>query len=541
MKIASPRRRAILHASLASALLALSGWPPVLRNAQARASSSAFTPDLAIELRARRDQLKIWRGPATRVWCYDGSVTQGDPQALTFLSDGYAPVLRLRRGQKVRIDLINELPEPTIIHWHGLFVPAAMDGHPRDAIAPGQRFRYEFEVRNRAATYWFHAHPDGHTGAQVYFGQAGFVIVTDDDEASLELPAGPHDLPLMVQDRRVDGDNQFVYLSRTGGMSSGGMMGGMSGGVMGGMGGGMKGNGMGDMMTAMMGLLGDQILVNGQPDFVASVEARPYRLRLLNGSNTRIYKLGWRDGSPLAVIATDGGLLDKPHSKHAVTLAPAERVDVWVDFSRLPAGASATLESLPFDGNAAMGGMMGGTALPMGARFPVAQFKVTGRTDARHELPAHLAALTAVRPASAVNARRPRVFAITMGMMTWGLNGRRFEMNDVTASETVRPNTTEIWEFRNETSMMLMAHAMHVHGVQFRVLGRSVTPEFAPARAAVADGYVDEGWKDTVLVMPGERVRLLIPFGSDTGMYLYHCHMLEHEDSGLMRNYLVKA
>jgi FtsP/CotA-like multicopper oxidase with cupredoxin domain len=312
--------------------------------------------------------------------------------------------------------------------------------------------------------------------------------------------------------------------------------------MMGGMRGGMMGNGgMGDMMTAMMGLLGDQILVNGQPGYTTPVEARAYRLRLLNGSNTRIYKLAWRDGLPLTVIGTDGGLLDKPHAKRAVTLSPAERVDVWVDFGRLPVGASATLESLPFDGDAVMGGMMGGTALSMGARFPVAQFKVTGHTDAHDALPARLAELAAVRPGVAINARQPRVFDITMGMMTWGINGRRFEMNGVTASETVRRNTTEIWEFRNETSMMLMAHAMHVHGVQFRVLGRTVAPEFASARDTVADGYVDEGWKDTVLVMPGERVRLLIPFVSDTGIYLYHCHMLEHEDSGLMRNYQIRA
>lgn len=122
-----------------------------------------------------------------------------------------------------------------------------------------------------------------------------------------------------------------------------------------------------------------------------------------------------------------------------------------------------------------------------------------------------------------------------------GIDGLSFEMNGVTAAETVGRETTEIWEFRNEASMMLMAHAMHIHGVQFRVLGRSVTADFADARDSVASGYVDDGWKDTVLVMPGERIRLLLRFSGHTGTFLYHCHMLEHEDSGLMRNYLIQA
>lgn len=252
--IKNAKRRTFLRASLSSALLASAGWPPALRTASAQSNPAhaPFTPDLEVELRAKKDQLAIRPGSATHVWRYDGKVTQGDTGALVFLSDGYMPVLRVRSGQKVRIDFINELPEPTIIHWHGLLIPAAMDGHPRNAISPGQHFRYEFEVQNRAGTYWFHAHPDGRTGAQIYFGQAGFLIVGDEEEAALKLPAGAYDVPLMIQDRKVNGDNQFAYLSQP----AGGMMG--RGGMMksammgdGGMG------GMGDMMAQMMGFLGD--------------------------------------------------------------------------------------------------------------------------------------------------------------------------------------------------------------------------------------------------------------------------------------------
>jgi FtsP/CotA-like multicopper oxidase with cupredoxin domain len=326
-------------------------------------------------------------------------------------------------------------------------------------------------------------------------------------------------------------------------MGTGGMGGMMGGGMMGrGMMNGMSNGGMGDMMARMMGFLGDRVLVNGRPDYVLPVATRAYRLRLLNASNARIYKLAWSDGSPLNVIGTDGGLLDRPLERRYVTLAPAERLDLWVDFSRERIGTEKTLESQAFAGDVAMGGMMGQAAtLPMGVRFPVLKAKITRHDDAHDVLPAALARLSSVQPKDAINFMQPRSFGITMGMMTWGIDGRQFEMDGVTSSETVRRETTEIWEFRNDESMMLMAHAMHVHGVQFRVLGRSVAADLTDARDSLSGGYVDDGWKDTVLIMPGERVRLLIHFGGFAGTFLYHCHMLEHEDSGLMRNYLVKT
>ena len=145
----------------------------------------------------------------------------------------------------------------------------------------------------------------------------------------------------------------------------------------------------------------------------------------------------------------------------------------------------------------------------------------------------------------AVNAGRPKVFELTMGMMTWGINGQGFDMLGASDLETVKLGSHEVWEFRNDASTgmmgMVMAHSMHVHGLQFRVIGRSVAGEFTRPYGTVKAGFVDEGWKDTVLVMPGERVRVLLGFADYAGLFLYHCHMLEHEDSGLMRNYRVKA
>ncbi len=209
----------------------------------ARSSQSLTEVDVHIELIAEPAMVQLRPGPPTRVWRYRGRLLRGDPSALSMFPDGYlGPIIRVRTGQRVRIELVNGLPESTIIHWHGLHVPEAMDGHPRFAIAPGARYDYAFTVRNRAGSYWFHPHPHGRTGKQVYAGLAGLFIVSDDEEVAAGLPDGAQDMPLVIQDRSFDGDNQFVYPgdqpqdsdARDGGMMRGGMMGGrMMGGRMG--------------------------------------------------------------------------------------------------------------------------------------------------------------------------------------------------------------------------------------------------------------------------------------------------------------------
>ncbi|ABE45412.1 multicopper oxidase family protein [Polaromonas sp. JS666] len=547
------QRRRILIRSAATAAVASLG----LRALSTRAGNEEHTAagiDVHIELHAVQDKVAIRPGEQTQVWRYRGRLLHGDASALnTWASNYLGPIIRVRRGQRVRIDLINALPESTITHWHGLHVPEAMDGHPRYAIAPGERYVYEFTVVDRAGSYWFHPHPHGRTGKQIYFGLAGLFLVSDDEEAALDLPTGPHDLPLVIQDRTFDDDNQLVYLSESaaGAVSQGtGQHGMMGGGMMGGDGrsgamGAMDAmGGMGQMMARMMGVLGDNILVNGRPGANLEVERRPHRLRLLNASNTRMYKLAWHDQSPLTVIATDGGLLAAPLQRDYVMLSPAERVDLWVDFGRWTAGTELTLQSLAFAGGMAMGGMMDGTALPDGAPFPVLKLRVEGGTRGRAALPQRLSQLRRPQPRAAVNFNHPKVFNLTMGMMVWGINGQSFDMLGASPLETVKLGTHEVWEFRNDAASgmmdMTMPHSMHVHGLQFRVIGRSVAGKFSRQHGTVKAGFVDEGWKDTVLVMPGERVRLLLGFTDYPGLFPYHCHMLEHEDSGLMRNYLVK-
>lgn len=512
-------------------LNAVYGQDTVPSSIDTRLTTTLTPPDVEIVLRAVPDDIAIFPGAATRVWRYVGEVLQGDADALQDIPGSYlGPIFRVRKGQRVRIHFINELPEESIVHWHGLHVSEIMDGHPRFAIAPGETYVYDFQVLNRAGTYWYHPHPHGRTGPQVYNGLAGLFLVTDDEEAALDLPTGEYDVPLVLQDRTFDANNQLRYLP----------------------------NGM---MDRMMGFLGERILVNGQPDFVLPVATRAYRLRLLNGSNSRVYKLGWEDGTPLTVIGTDGGLLEAPVQRDYVVLGPAERVDLWVDFGGRPVGAEMRLQSLPFSG-AEVGGVMGGgparAALPNGSQFTVLRVRIEREAAVTQALPERLTTIQWPRLEDAINAASPRVFTIGMQHMGWTLNGRTFEMEGVASDEIVRLNTLEVWEFENPvnsrgggsgmmgTSMgrgggMGMVHPIHVHGLQFQILEREVASDLAGNWETVRDGHVDEGWKDVVLLMPGERVRLLLKFEDYTGLFLYHCHNLEHEDMGMMRNYRVEA
>lgn len=467
--------------------------------------------------------MPILPGQETPVWHYQSSIQNGDPASLQTLEGSYlGPIFRVKRGQRVQVKLKNELPDPTIIHWHGLRIPEAMDGHPKYAIEPGKTFDYDFTVRNRAGMYWFHPHPHQLTGRQAYYGLAGLFIVSDEEEAALGLPSGEFDMPLVLQDRLFDNNNRLVYLP----------------------------NGMMDQMT---GFLGDTILINGKKQDAINVQASAYRLRFLNGSNSRIYKLAWKDGAPLTVIATDGGLLESPLKKNYVMLAPGERVELWVQFS---GGTTSQLVSLPFDAGSnggMMGGMMGGgSGLANGAAFDLTTFHVAATGPSAAPLQQRLSTFIRHRSEDAVNHNSPRSFAITMQGMIHAINGRLFEMDAVANDEVVRLGDLEAWEFINREGSgggmgmgmgmnMDMPHPMHVHGVQFLVAERQIDPNFRQQYNQVSAGFINEGWKDTVLVMPGEKVKVLVRFEDFPGTYLYHCHNLEHEDAGMMRNYRIDA
>jgi FtsP/CotA-like multicopper oxidase with cupredoxin domain len=493
-------------------------------------------PAIEIELAAAAEEVSILPGAATRVWRFRGLQTSGRSALSALGEDSYlGPTLEVRRGDHLRIAFRNALPEPSIVHWHGLDVAHDDDGHPMHEVAPGRSYHYDFEVNNRAGTYWYHAHPDPRTGPQVYRGLAGAIVVRDDDEErALGLPETDHELLLVLQDRLLDENNQLDYA-----------------------------------FAPMIGFLGDLVLVNGRVPEPLSVRRGSYRLRLLNGSNSRIYKLAWSDGSPMVVLATDGGLLDAPRELPYAVLAPGQRLELWSDFGLRSGGDSVTLRSLAFDGvlpammerMGRMGRMGGG---PMGGRgrgggmgrgprgmgmmasgpelligqgdaFDIQTFVVSG-AGRRMPRPGRLAAPA---PGWPPPDHPPLRVEARWQHMTWSLGGRTFEMERVAPDERIPLGAVHDWELFNPPSGMAMAHPIHLHGPQFRVVERSSAGVSDAARTTLAAGLIDDGWLDTILLLPGERIRLRAHYEHHTGLFLYHCHNLEHEDMGMMRNFEV--
>ncbi|GJQ64406.1 MAG: multicopper oxidase domain-containing protein [Melioribacteraceae bacterium] len=489
-----------------------------------READPSFIPDIEFELTAHPSEVSILPGAKTKVWKYSGKIINGRKDALQTLDDNYlGPIFRVKTGEKIRVRFKSELDEITIVHWHGLHVPEEMDGHPKYVIEQGEEYVYEFEVKDRAGTYWFHPHPHELTGPQVYSGLAGLFIVNDTEEQKLNLPSGKDEIPIVIQDRTFDSDNQLVYINSP--------------------------------MDRMTGFLGDQIVVNGKSNFSLNLDTKAYRLRLLNGSNSRIYKLAWNDGTPFTVIGTDGGLLEKPVEKEYLTFGPAERFDIIADFSNKEPGDEIKLVSLPFPSTiSGMGGMMGrgmmggnnNASVEMGSRLNLLSLNIKNRVDRKFNLASRLSTLEKLNPQDAVNFNNPRKFVFGMGgHMRWTINNRTFEMNEVADYEKVKLDTSEIWEFVNGGGrgmmggMMQMPHPVHIHGLQFRIIERISDGGFDETFDSFKDGFVDEGWKDSFLLLPGTRVKVLLRFEDFTGMYLYHCHNLEHEDMGMMRNYMI--
>ncbi len=517
-----------------------------------------FKPDVEFDLFCRSASVSILPGQQTQVQQYSALLKKGPQNTIVDIAGSYlGPLINLQKGQKVRINLYNKLTEPTVTHWHGLHVPANMDGHPQYTIDPGEILVYEFEVLNRAGMNIYHPHPHELTAKQVYHGLAGALFVRDEEEAQLELPAGEFEIPIVIQDRRFDEQNQLVYAH--------------------------------SMHDRMAGFYGDRVLVNGKPDFKIDVASRAYRLRVLNGSTARIYKLGWDDGTPLTIIGVDGGLLEQPETKPYVMLAPGERLDVWADFSGRSEGSQLVMRSLSFSGVlpkmvGRMGGMMHGHSLAVGSDYPIFTVRVIKKVSDSPKLPAQLSKINWHPLSATANPDKPIPIAISESPMAMLLNGRPYAFNDIQDFERIKVNTIQLMEIFHahvgghgkaavsgeehnvETQggrmgmghkaggmgmmgglgmmggmgMMTMAHPIHLHGQSFQIVSRSVGVEQETDYATVKDGFIESGLKDTVLVMPGEGVRIIKPFQDFKGLFMYHCHNLEHEDMGMMRDFLIE-
>ena len=443
------------------------------------------------------------------------------------------PILRIESGARFTASLDNALTEPTIIHWHGLHTPAKMDGHPRDTIAPGARYDYDFTVRNRGGTYWYHTHAHELTAKQAYNGLASFFLVDDDDQRklakALDLKLGVTDLPLVIQDKQFDAQGKLLYRPNA--------------------------------HESMMGWLGDIVLANLTPNAVHTVTPRTYRLRLLNGSNARIYRFAFvKDVAslPFTVIGTDGGLIEKPESVTEAFLAPGERLDVLFDAGQAQAGDTVFLRSLAFDpmeNEGAMGGMggmssqggqgmsqmmggMGSSRLALGTAFNVLKLSVAAGDRVVVAPPATLSEIKPIRTQGAAE----RKIELSMQAMRFLINGLTFRMDEIAFD--VKRGAVEVWSIRNPA--VGMPHPMHIHGFSFQVLERLNSPPQWSATARFGKGRAvsDLGWKDTVLVWPGETVRIAIDFAHDfpgSQTYVFHCHNLEHEDAGMMINFRVVA
>jgi len=442
------------------------------------------------------------------------------------------PTLVFKTGQRVRIELVNQLDQPTIVHWHGLRVDSRNDGGGMTLAAPGERYAYDFRVRDRAALYWYHPHPHGRTAEQTYRGLFGLIEVEDDDErrlrAALHLIPGKNEIPLVIQDRRPGSD----YAASE--------------------------------ADSMHGLLGDAVFINGGACSHLDVASRVYRFRVLNASNARTYRLGLRTGGgkplPFVLIGGDGGLLATPRSCDEAFLASAERIDILVDLSGAAVGETVVLETRAFDpmhmemaatpgapiDHAAMGhampapgaapatshaAMEHGGAFPEGVARSLLQLRVRKRISDPAKPPSELSRISAIEVDKA--SERPLRLGFAKGQ--WRINDRVFAMGETPIE--VKRDTVETWLIRNYFNSM--PHAMHLHGFHFQVLERQTSPDQIAALKIDDRGRLatDLGWKDTVLVWPGESVKIAIDFAmpfAGPQTYMFHCHNLEHEDSGMM-------
>lgn len=435
--------------------------PPLAESRIAGDGTRVFT------LTAREGSTEFVAGKPTATWGFNG--------------DLLGPTLRATRGEQVAVEFRNELPEATTVHWHGMHLPAAMDGGPHQMVEPGETWRPEWTIDQPAATLWYHPHPHGRTEEHVYRGLAGMFILDDPEASALALPGryGVDDVPVIVQDKDVGPDGELVLED--------------------------DGN--------EIGTLGSTVLVNGTAGPYLEVTTELVRLRLLNGSTARTYAFGFTDDRPFALVGTDGGLLAEPYRTDHVRLSPGERAEIVVT---MQPGETAMLHSAEPD----LGSVAAPFAFGGNDSFDVLQLRADEQLAPSPRLPEPLVADEQPDPADATVTR-------TFELQDRSINGARMDMDRI--DEVVDVGSTEIWRVR---SLDAFPHNFHVHDVQFRVLsvdGAPPPPELA-------------GRKDTVYLEPRRDYRLIMRFedyADGNAPYMYHCHLLLHEDEGLMGQFLV--
>lgn len=434
------------------------------------AESKVVDGTRVFQLDAREGSSELIPGARTPTWGFNGDVL--------------GPTLRAEEGEQVAVEVRNSLAEPTTVHWHGMHLPAVMDGGPHQPVPPGESWRPEWRIDQQAATLWYHPHPHGQTEKHVYRGLAGMFILDDARSRQLELPKdyGKDDIPVIVQDKRFDSGGGLIE----------------------------------DSQGNELGLLGTTVLANGVAGAVQEVGTELVRLRLLNGSTARTYDFGFDDDRRFDQIATDGGLLPAPLETTRVRLSPGERAEIVVP---MVPGEETMLASFPPD----LGDVLVPSAFGARDRFDVMLLRAADQLQASPPLPGHLGDDAAGPVASEATATR------TFEVQDRQINGRSMDMDRIDASPEL--GSTEIWEVTNTHGV---PHNWHVHDVQFQVLdidGAAPPPEL-------------RGRKDTVYLGPNRTYRLIMRFedyADSDSPYMFHCHLLLHEDQGLMGQFAVKG
>ncbi len=407
----------------------------------------------------------------------------------------WGPTLIMNQGDDVKISVTNNLSDQTTVHWHGFHIPALMDGGPHQIIDPGAKWVPTFKVKNNAGTYWYHPHLHMKTYEQLAKGAGGFIIVKDPVESALALPRtnGTDDIPLVLTSRRFNSDNSFD----------------------------------------ISGAYGDYPLTNGTMNAQVSLPKQVIRLRILNAEIERGYDLGLSDNRSFNIIGNDGGLLNAPITVNRVKIMPGERVEILVNLGADTVGSAIDLKAYNTGQKFGFPGAEPASAGDFGSLinnkdFNLLHIKVAASTTpAITAIPSKLANNTYWTNADVTNSRTISI--------TGGQAGSAFTFDNNTygftsINQTIQLNAIEKWTIVNNN---IFGHSFHVHDVQFKII----------ARSSGTIGDYESGWKDTVYVPLGETVTVIAKFDdfSDAvNPYMYHCHFSNHEDGGMMGQFLVK-
>lgn len=409
-----------------------------------------------------------------------GTITlpSGTSKTMGFNGNFLGPTIRVSNGELVKFKIKNNLKENSTVHWHGLHVPAEFDGGPRQIIYSGKTWNPEFRIDQSAATLWYHPHLMGKTAEHLYNGLAGMFYIEDDYSKKLDIPKnyGINDIPIVLQDRRLSKSGEFIYNPEPHDLSQ--------------------------------GYIGNIMLINGVVEPEITISKGTYRFRILNGSNSSIYTVSFSDNRKFTVIASDGGFLPKTVKENTLIMSPGERFEILVDFN-------SKQEVFLI------------TDIYRGDSFKSLSIKTTDKNGQFFDHPLILR----YKPITFnSNTDIKRTFIMeTKSMNNFTINGKRMNINRIDFS--LKKNSTEIWTIKNIVrGMMYSPHSFHVHDVQFSILsinGEKPRPLYS-------------GPKDTILLMPGEEIKIALRFEDYTGTYMYHCHFLEHEDNGMMGQFEIE-